>query len=261
MYFSDRRGRKIYYESHGLTEGDALPLVLLHHGFGSLVIWEKIRARLVAAGRRVILYDRPGHGRSEMGGDFDDYCRRDDFRSENVALLEELAGLLGLELFHLVGQCEGGVTAVDYAAAFPGRVRTLTTSSTLCCSREPMADFNRKHFPATFAELEPEMREKMFHWHGPGCAAAFYDRLWSHGGAYGQGYFDLREKLRRVACPALVLYPDRSSLFEVEQGVEFYRRLPAGELAVLPKCGHNTYEQQPEEYVRQLLGFIGRHSG
>jgi len=260
MYFSDRRGRKIYYESHGSGKDD-FPLVLLHHGFGSLVMWERICALLVAAGRRVVIYDRPGHGRSEMGDDFDEYCRRDDFRSENVAVLEGLAELLGLESFHLVGQCEGGVTAVDYAAVFPGRVRTLMTSSTLCCSRELMADFNRERFPATLEELESEMREKMIRWHGSDQATAFYDRLWSHGGAYGQGYFDLREKLRQVTCPALVLYPDRSSLFEVEQGVEFYRHLPAGELAVLPKCGHNTYEQQPEEYVRQLLRFIVRHSG
>jgi pimeloyl-ACP methyl ester carboxylesterase len=32
-----------------------------------------------------------------------------------------------------------------------------------------------------------------------------------------------------------------------------------GELAVLPKCGHNTYEQQPEEYVRHISLFLKRH--
>ena len=260
MYFNDRRGRKIYYESHGDGEGKT-PLVLLHHGFASLVMWERICSMLVAAGRRVVIYDRPGHGRSDIGDDFDAFCRRDDFRSENVSVLEELADLLGLDRFHLVGQCEGGVVAIDFAVRFPDRVETVATSSTLCCSRMPMAEFNREHFPASLEELEPEMREKMIRWHGPERAVAFYDRLWKYGGSYGLGDFDLREKLGQVARPALVLYPDRSSLFEVEQGVEFYRHLPAGELAVLPKCGHNTYEQQPEEYVRQLLRFFERHRG
>jgi len=32
-----------------------------------------------------------------------------------------------------------------------------------------------------------------------------------------------------------------------------------GELSVLPMCGHNTYEHQPEEYVHVILGFLGRH--
>ncbi|MGM0427372.1 MAG: alpha/beta fold hydrolase [Thermodesulfobacteriota bacterium] len=62
-----------------------------------------------------------------------------------------------------------------------------------------------------------------------------------------------------VTCPTLVLYPDRSGLFEVEQGMAFYRHLPYGELAVLPMCGHNTYEQQPGEYVHVILGFLRRH--
>jgi pimeloyl-ACP methyl ester carboxylesterase len=57
----------------------------------------------------------------------------------------------------------------------------------------------------------------------------------------------------RIKCPALVLFSDRSHFFDVGQGVEFYRHLVDGELAVLPKCGHNTYEQQPEEYVRHIL--------
>ncbi|MCK4379125.1 MAG: alpha/beta hydrolase [Deltaproteobacteria bacterium] len=71
--------------------------------------------------------------------------------------------------------------------------------------------------------------------------------------------FDLRKSLTKVSCPSLVLYPDRSFLFEVEQGVDFYRHLAAGELAVLPKCGHNTYEHQPQEYIHHVLDFLKRH--
>jgi pimeloyl-ACP methyl ester carboxylesterase len=257
MFFSDRHGRKIYYEVHGSGE----PLVLLHHGFGSLVMWSGIYPELVEAGWQVVVYDRPGYGRSTPGDDFDEFYRRDDFRSENVSVLRQLAGFLELSRFHLVGQCEGGVVAVDFAAACPGLVKTLVTSSTLCRAREPMAEFNRARFPRSFHDLEPEMQQKMVYWQGPDYAEKFYDLLWKYGGSYGLGRFDLRAVLERVTCPALVLYPDRSPLFEVEQGVEFYRHLPAGELAVLPKCGHNTYEQQPREYVRQIRRFIRRHSG
>jgi pimeloyl-ACP methyl ester carboxylesterase len=30
---------------------------------------------------------------------------------------------------------------------------------------------------------------------------------------------------------------------------------------VLPKCGHNTYEYRPEEYVQHVLAFLERSSG
>ena len=38
-----------------------------------------------------------------------------------------------------------------------------------------------------------------------------------------------------------------------------YRQLPKGELAVLPACGHNTYQYKPEDYVRIVLDFLRRH--
>lgn len=85
-----------------------------------------------------------------------------------------------------------------------------------------------------------------------------YDQFTKCGGVYGVGHFDLRPVLLFVSCPTLVLYPDRSSIFDVEQSIAFYRHLPKGELAVFPKCGHNTYEQRPEEYTHTILDFIAR---
>ncbi len=255
MFFADREsGAKVYYEVHG----QGPPVVLLHHGFGSLEMWREICPRLAAAGFRVITYDRPGYGRSADGEIFTRWSVTSVFRSANVEVLERLADYLDLDAFYLVGQCEGGVIAADYAARFPGRAAGLATSSTLCRSRTTMDEFNRDRFPDSFSGLEPEMRDKLVKWHGREYAEEFYRRGLEHGGAYGRDRFDLRPVLNKVSCPALVLYPDRSSLFEVEQGVLFYRSLPAGELAVLPRCGHNTYEQQPDEYVRQIVAFIDR---
>jgi pimeloyl-ACP methyl ester carboxylesterase len=95
-------------------------------------------------------------------------------------------------------------------------------------------------------------------WHGQDYAEAFFEQFRTEGGSYGTGVFDLRPVLPMVRCPSLVLYPDRSVLFEVEQGVAFYRHLPMGELQVLPRCGHNTYEQRPREYAQAVLDFLKR---
>jgi pimeloyl-ACP methyl ester carboxylesterase len=61
-----------------------------------------------------------------------------------------------------------------------------------------------------------------------------------------------------------VIMFDRRGYGQSEKGtdfeaVEFYRHLPQGELAILPRCGHNTYEEQPEEYIRFVLNFLKRH--
>ena len=160
----------------------------------------------------------------------------------------------------MVGQCEGGVVAAYYAATYPDEVITLVAGSTQCYSEVPMTQLNVERLVRNFALLEPPLQTKMIDWHGKN-AQVRYDQFALRGGAYGCGMFDLRPVLARVECPALVIYPDRSSIFYVEQSIAFYRSLRKGELAVFPKCGHNTYEQRPNDYARTVLDFIARCAG
>jgi len=248
-------GLKIYYEIHG--RGDTI--FLLHHGFGCTKMWKDVYPALVEAGYEVVMYDRRGYGRSEKGADFEEFYVSDRFRAESVEEMEGLRRVLDRKTFHIIGQCEGGVVAVDYWLKYPDRVKTMAVSSTQCFSQVSMPEFNRQKFPTPFHDLAPGLKEKLIDWHGEAHAEVFFNLFRTRGGAYGTGFFDLRGLLPSVSCPVLVLYPDRSALFDVEQGVSFYRHLPEGELAVLPGCGHNTYENRPEEYVRILLKFLALH--
>jgi pimeloyl-ACP methyl ester carboxylesterase len=244
----------VYYEVHG--EGE--PLILLHHGFGCTQIWSEIYPKLVEAGYRIVLYDRRGYGRSGKGTDFWEFHSSDRFRPESVEELKLLKEELGIGPCHLIGQCEGGVVAIDYAARYPEQVRSVSISSTQCYSDIPMEELNRQKFYKAFGDLSPHQQQKYRDWHGEEYAEESFERFRTIGGAYGRGFFDLRPELSKVLCPVLVLYPDRSVIFPVEQGLAFYRRLPFGELMVLPDCGHNTYEQEPEEYTRAVLAFLKR---
>src|SRR6186997_355342 len=55
---------KLYYEDHG----SGSPVVLIHGWPLSGASWEKQAAALLAAGHRVITYDRRGFGRSSRPG-------------------------------------------------------------------------------------------------------------------------------------------------------------------------------------------------
>jgi pimeloyl-ACP methyl ester carboxylesterase len=254
MPFAEIRGINLYYEIQG--HGDAV--LLLHHGFGCTKMWEKIIPRLVERGYKTICYDRRGFGQSEPGESFEDFYVSDRFRSESLNELEAFRDWLGMPTFHIVGQCEGGVLGVDYAATYPHRVNHLVISSTLCYSGIDMVAFNASKFAKSFEELNPDLKDKLLGWHGE-RTEPFFNQFRQFGGEYGKRVFDLRPTLQSVTCPTLVLYPDRSFLFDVEQGVAFYRHLAAGQLAVLPQCGHNTYDEQPEEYVAHIAKFLARH--
>jgi pimeloyl-ACP methyl ester carboxylesterase len=253
MPFETVNDLRVYYEIHG--EGDVI--ILLHHGFGCSKIWKNIYPSFVTAGYRVVMFDRRGFGRSEPGDDFYAFYESDRYRQKSVEELRTLNERLGIEECHLVGQCEGGVVGVDYSVQYPQEVKTLTVASTQCYSEVPMTELNRARLVNRFADLDPRLQAKMIDWHGE-AAERHYDQFARQGGTYGSGYFDLRPILTSVGCPTLVLYPDRSSIFDVEQSTAFYRHLPRGELAVFPKCGHNTYEQRPEDYIRAVLGFLRR---
>ena len=255
MPFTNINEIDIYYETHG----DCDTIVLLHHGFGCTKMWHDIYPPLVEKGYRVVMYDRRGYGQSEKGTDFQGFYKGDRFRSESVKELATLRDFLHIDSFHVIGQCEGGVIGVDFATKYPHHVKTMAVASTQCFSTMTMVEFNHQKFPKLFRDLEPDLRKKFIAWHGKDHAEPLYNQCRKYGGAYGKGIFDLRGLLPSAACPTLVLYPDRSFLFDVDQAVAFYRHLPKGELAILPGCGHNTYEEQPKEYTWLALDFLKRH--
>ncbi|MBW1782587.1 MAG: alpha/beta hydrolase [Deltaproteobacteria bacterium] len=257
MPFERVNGINLYYESHG-DGADSGDIVLLHHGFGCIKIWKEIYPALVSRGYRILMYDRRGYGQSEEGPGFMDFYVSDRFRPESVDEMARLIDCAGMERFHIIGQCEGGVVAADYAAMYPDQVKSMVISSTQCFSSLPMVEKNASDFPKPFRELEPELKAKLIEWHGK-KAESFFDQFRQFGGAYGSDLFDLRPVLGSIRCPTLVLYPDRSSIFEVEQGVAMYRALSRGELAVLPGCGHNTYQYRADDYLRITLDFLERH--
>ena len=108
MPFENVNGIKVYYENHG--EGAKRGTVLLlHHGFGCLKIWKEVYPALLSEGYRVIMYDRRGFGKSEKGPGFMDFYVSDRYRPESLEEMSALIDFLGIDRFHIIGQCEGGV--------------------------------------------------------------------------------------------------------------------------------------------------------
>jgi pimeloyl-ACP methyl ester carboxylesterase len=254
MPFAEIDGTEVYYDIQGFGEC----IFLMHHGFGCSKMWDKIASSLVEQGFKTVCYDRRGYGQTARGMFPYDFYVSERFREESIADLEHLRHWLGIDSFHVISHCEGGVVAADYAAAYPERVKTVVISSTMCYSTMPLWQFNSQKFTKSFDQIAPGTRAKFLDWHGANTEE-FFEQFRKFGGSYGKEMFDLRPVLNKISCPTLILYPDRSFLFEVEQGVAFYRNLLHGELAVLPNCGHNTYEEKPQEFLSHAVDFLNRH--
>ena len=111
----------LYYEDHG----SGSPVVLIHGWPLSGASWEKQTAALLAAGHRVITYDRRGFGRSSKPGIGYDY---DTFAAD----LEKLLKKLNLKKVALVGFSMGSGEVTRYIGKYgTKRVRKAVLIGTL----------------------------------------------------------------------------------------------------------------------------------
>lgn len=133
----------------------AAPLVLLHGLGGDSTSWT-LNQRQLAADRRVISVDLPGHGKSDRNVG-------DGTVPSTGALLSGLPHALGIDRFHLLGLSYGGALALDLAGRIPDRILSLTCVSATGLGHEVNIDFILGYLDADTPEtMRPEL-EKIYH--------------------------------------------------------------------------------------------------
>jgi pimeloyl-ACP methyl ester carboxylesterase len=238
--------------------GDGPPILLLHGLGGSAWNWSELAPLL--AGRRLVVPDLPGHGRSDplpapsMSG----------FADAVAALLDEPAGVLGHSL--------GGVVALRLAERHPELVRSLVLAAPAGISSATRVAavtlglvglVQPGRIVARRAELvarSPRVRRLAL-----GLLAAHPESLAPravhgllagpplHTDTLGAGLAlardDPRDGLVRVACPVLVLFGGRDLQVPLADGVEYARLLQAP-LRVIAGCGHLLTVERPDACAR-----------
>jgi proline iminopeptidase len=260
--------------------GGGPPVVVLHGGPGAHHDYLLPSFDALARGRELIYYDQRGGGRSAVSRETPVGWK------EQVADLEELRRVWGLEQLTLAGYSWGGLLALLYAVEFPDRVAKLALVSPAPAWREARLEFERRFSERNLApELQREraaLRESGLRERDPSgysqklfelsVAAYFHDparardltpfrvtgrtqqEVWASLGDY-----DLRPALARLAIPALVLH-GTSDPIPVETARTLAGLLKA-EFHPLRNCGHVPYVEAFDEFVRLLDGFLPRGAG
>ena len=127
-------GLDIGYEVHGAGP----PLVLLHGATSSGREDFAAQIPLFARGFRVFVPDARGHATTRW--DAADGFRYDWLVDDLTAFVDGL----GLDTFHLLGFSMGAMTALQFGARAPERLRTLIVVG-ITILREPRASVGRRH--------------------------------------------------------------------------------------------------------------------
>lgn len=269
------------FEEHRLSLGETRirylvggsgPPILLLHGLGGAASNFLRVAPALAARRRVVVPDLPGHGRSEpLAG----AASLDPF-AEAVLSVAEAEDAVPAPL---VGHSLGGLVALRAAALRPDAVtgivlaaaagitsasRLADATVTLIGVTKPGRFVGRRRRSVSRSRIG---RTLAFGWWGvadpagldPETAECFLVGPTLHTDTLTAGkalvMSDPRQDLHRVTCPCLCLWGTDDHWVPLADGVEYARRLHAP-LRTIADCGHLLIGERPDAVVRAVEEFV-----
>ena len=261
-FLPDRRGKKIAYAAIG----SGFPLVC-DTGFVSHLEaqWDYPPYRrffeALAHSHRVIRFDLPGIGLGDPTGEVVEF-------DDDVAVLEDLVDGLGLESTDLFGASQAASVMVAYAARHPERVRRLVLYG-------GYADGATLSTPEVQASLLGLIKA---HW---GLASKTLAEIFMTGGdeAAQEGWArvtresaspeaavrrmaecfrtDVRDLLRKVQAPTLVLHRKDDRNVRFEHGRALAAGIPGARFVALEGRSHIWYVGDLDSVLAAMLEFLG----
>ena len=223
----------------------------------------------------LVRYDPRGCGMSERNIDdlsFDAWVR-------DLGVVVDAAGL---EQFSLVGICQGGAVAIDFASREPDRVASLVLYGTYARGRnrrstmplEPekarlmlemlklgWGDEDHAFMRAFATQFQPEgSLEHLRSW----CELQRRATSSANAVELTRIMFDLdvREQAARITCPTLVAHPNRDAVAPLEEGRLLAQTIPGARFLELDSPNHFMLRGEPAwtRFVEALHEFLPRPS-
>jgi len=266
---------ELYYEDHG----SGAPIVLIHGYPLSGASWEKQTAALLAAGHRVITYDRRGFGKSSQPTSGYNY---DTFAED----LHKLVTRLDLDDFALAGFSMGGGEVARYL----GKYGSMNVSKAIFISAVPPFLLKTTENPegvdgSVFEGIQhavvtdryaflSEFFKNFFntdHLMGTRVSEQTVQACWNiAAGASAEAcracvaawHEDFRHDLARIDVPTLVIQGDADRILPIgSTGLRIVKMIKGARLVVVKDGPHCITWTHAYEVNRELVNFLGEGKG
>jgi pimeloyl-ACP methyl ester carboxylesterase len=262
--------------------GEGAPVVLFHSSsiaVDSSLTWFRVFG-LLAEQRRVIVYDQPGFGYSEIPSD-----RRYLDRLARAEHAQRLFDQLELTNATLVGHSEGGFIATKLALDNPGRVAKLvivTSGGTAPplgsgddawqkASASTYDYLGRSIDEETFIRTEGHLRhgedepfESVLRSNFRAAVKSGNLRCFLNLAATRTGFADytsvqqqhILPRLATLCMPALLIWAGSDPTVPVERGLALAKLIPNAEMHVFPHAGHWVMHEATASFNRLLASWL-----
>lgn len=252
---------------HGVVVGpeDGPMVVLSHCWTGSRATWQPVAARLVSAGRRVVLYDQRGHGASTMGPD-DPVVEQ--LGEDLAAVLESVDARDAVLAGHSMGGMAIQALAVTRPDVVAERVSALVLAGTagFGVAGGPMAGAiryatgNRSVERLMAGRLGPALtRGAVGRKPRQGHLVATRDAFLSLPTDVRRQFLialqamDFRAGLASLSVPTTVVVGSRDLLTPPRQSRGLAAAIPGARLVELPGAGHMLPYEEPDRLADIIL--------
>src|SRR6185437_3455598 len=255
-------GRRVAYRE----EGRGPPIVFLHGLGGNSASWQP-QLSAFASSHRVVAWDMPGFGSSELRVDPSASTR--DFSALALRFMEAL----GIERTVGVGTSFGTVVLADLAQSNPG----LISAMVFACGVTGMGDresaerarlryVRRRELESMGQRKFAEVRNSTYVAKGmPGTLVARVIEL--AGSAQTEGYMqaygamtesNIFDWLAQIDVPALIIAGADDPIARAGDCERVARALPQAEYHCVPNSGHYVNLEQAEIFNRLVSDFLTR---
>jgi non-heme chloroperoxidase len=248
-------------------------VVLSHCWTGSRATWEPVAARLVSAGRRVVLYDQRGHGASTLGPDAPTV---EQLGEDLAAVLEAVDACDAVVAGHSMGGMAIQALAIARPDVVAERVRALVLAGTagFGVAGGPLSAATR------FATGDPRIDRFMAGRLGPALIRGAVGRhpRQAHLLATRDAYLSLPTAVRRqflialqdmdfradlasVAVPTTVVVGSRDLLTPPRLSRGLAAAIPGARLVELDGAGHMLPYEEPDRLAEIILSAGAQSEG
>lgn len=256
----------VHYVELGRSDTARTPLVFLHPWGADLDVWLDV-APALAADRRALLVDLPGHGGS--GHPPGRYPLR-RLAQAVIAAMDDAR----IDRAIVIGNSIGGATAITLAELAPARVAGLVLVGAPGGREIPAplraATVSAVH-PRALATVSPAVLRVL--WRGASgrdtpalerlterAVARAQDPAWRHRAAAQASALEdvvsFAPELERLAAPTLVIQGEDDRVVWAGSGHALAARIEGARLVSLEDCGHFPQAECPDRFTPAVAAFV-----
>ena len=242
---------------------DGADVVVLSNSLGTTrELWSRQLPEL-AERFRVLTYDHPGHGASELPGQ---PCTVEALAHGLLGLLDELE----LQRVSLCGVSLGGMVGMALALEAPERVERLVLACTSAYLGPPDGWLERARIVRAEG-MEPIADTVVGRWFTPELAREEPETLARFRAmlvatppeGYARGCeavaaWDARERIARIDAPVLVVAGEDDPATPVEHAELVASRIPGAQLRILRPAAHLANVERAEAFTSAVLEHLGQ---